>query len=199
MAQALENPPPLFFDQHGALLDAGSVYVGDPNSDPQSAPKTVYWDAALSIPASQPLRTRGGVIVNNGAPALIYMAEGDYSLRIRDADGNQVAYFPLILAASNSYQPLSSVLTALAALTTTAYGRSVLTVADAAALRTLAGIVASLPLTGGTVSGNIARASAGPHLYHTDGSLVSGRVLVTTAGAADPTSQDGDIWLELAP
>lgn len=40
-----------------------------------------------------------------------------------------------------SYQPLDSDLTAIAALTTTAYGRSLLEAASAAALRTLAGLV----------------------------------------------------------
>jgi hypothetical protein len=44
-------------------------------------------------------------------------------------------------ATANGAQPLDSELTALAALTTTAYGRSVLEAADAAALRTLTGLV----------------------------------------------------------
>jgi hypothetical protein len=40
-------------------------------------------------------------------------------------------------------QPLDSDLTAIAALTTTAFGRSLLTAADAAALRTLSGALAA--------------------------------------------------------
>jgi hypothetical protein len=48
--------------------------------------------------------------------------------------------FTLFIATSG-LQPLDSDLTAIAALTTTSYGRSVLTVADAAALRSLAGAV----------------------------------------------------------
>lgn len=43
-------------------------------------------------------------------------------------------------AAASSYQPLDSDLTAIAALTTTTFGRSVLTQADAAAARTLFGL-----------------------------------------------------------
>lgn len=198
--QRLAYPFPLFLDQHGALLDAGKVYVGTAAADPEVAPITVYWDAAGTIPASQPLRTRGGVVVNNGAPAVVFIPDGDYSQRVRDADGNLVSYAASVTAALGvSYQPQSATLDALSALTTTAFGRSLLTANDAAALRTLAGVVASLAQTGGTVSGNILRASAGPHLYHTDGSFTSGRVFVTAAGASDPTSQDGDIWIELAP
>lgn len=44
-------------------------------------------------------------------------------------------------AIDSGFQPLDADLTAIAALTTTSYGRSVLATADAAALRTLAGIV----------------------------------------------------------
>jgi hypothetical protein len=198
--QPLDNPPPLFFDQRGALLDAGSVYIGTVNEDPESAPVTVYWDSALTISATQPLRTRGGVIVNNGAPALVFISGSDYSMRVRDSGGNQVAYFPSVTAtASTSYQPLSAALTALAALALTTYGEGLLTLADAPSARTYLGIVASLPLTGGTVSGNIVRSGGGPHAYHTDSALTSGRIFHTTAGAADPTSTDGDIWLETAP
>lgn len=197
--QPLNYPPPLYFDQHGYLLDGGSVYFGEPDADPETSPIQVYWDSDLTIPASQPLQTRGGVVVNNGAPALYYANDGDYSLRVRDSDGNQVAYFPTANAAAGATsQPLSDVLTAIAALATTAYGRGFLTLADSTAAKTYLGLVATLALTGGTMSGNIVRASAGPHLYHMDGAMTSGRVMWTAAGAADPTSQDGDIWLELA-
>src|SRR5687767_14442459 len=44
------------------------------------------------------------------------------------------------VASLNSYQPLDSDLTAIAALTTTAYGRALLALADAAALRDTAGL-----------------------------------------------------------
>jgi hypothetical protein len=50
--------------------------------------------------------------------------------------------------------------------------------------------------TGDTMSGNLVRQSAGPHLYHVTAAFGSGRVFVTAAGAADPTSLAGDIWLE---
>jgi hypothetical protein len=46
------------------------------------------------------------------------------------------------------------------------------------------------------MSGNLVRAAPGPHLYHVTAAFGSGRVFVTAAGAADPTSLAGDIWLE---
>jgi hypothetical protein len=194
------NPFPLFFDEHGALVDAGQIYVGTSGADPQVSPIPVYWDSAFTIPAVQPLRTRSGVIVNNGAPAIAYVNADDYSERVLDADGNLVSYVPSAQAvAIASFQPLSDDLTAIDALATTSYGRSLLTAATAAAARALLGIVASLPLTGGTMTGNILRSGAGPHQYHVDGTFVSGRKFYTAAGAADPTSQVGDEWWQYSP
>lgn len=49
---------------------------------------------------------------------------------------------------------------------------------------------------GDTMTGNLLRSAAGPHLYHVTAAYTSGRVFVTAAGAADPTSIAGDIWIE---
>lgn len=198
--QRLENPFPLFFDEHGALVDAGYIYVGVADADPEVSPVDVFWDAALTIPAAQPLRTRGGIISNAGTPALVFMAVADYSLRVRDADGNLISYIPAASGGGGvSYQPLDADLTAIAAVGTAAFGRSLLAAVSAAAAKALLGIVNSLPSTGGTVTGNILRSGAGPHLYHKDGALVSGRVFLTVNTAPDPTSLNGDIWLKYAP
>ena len=48
------------------------------------------------------------------------------------------------------------------------------------------------------MTANLIRKDAGPHLYHVVTAYSSGRVFVTAAGAADPTSQPGDIWIQLA-
>lgn len=197
--QRIDNPFPLFLDQHGGLIDAGYIYIGTAGADPQVSPITVYWDAALSIPAAQPLRTRGGVIINNGSPALVYTGAADYSMRVRDADGNLVSYLSSASATGGAtYQPLDSDLTAIAALATTSFGRALLTQATAAAARAALGVINGLPLAGGTVTGNIVRSGAGPHQYHADGAFVSGRKFYTATGAADPTSQVGDEWWQYA-
>lgn len=201
--QRLVNPYPLFLDLRGALLDAGYVYIGEPGTDPEVAPITVYFDVDATIPADQPLRTRGAFIVNGMSPAFIWIEDDDYSIRVRDADGNEVYYASSIAAAGAAavvdYQPLSDTLTLLAELTTTAFGRSLLTTSNSTSARALLGIVASLPSAGGTVTGNIVRSGAGSHLYHNDPALTSGRFFITANGAADPTSLPGDVWIELAP
>lgn len=197
--QKLSNPHPIFLDARGALVDGGYIYIGIAGDDPETAPVSVYWDAAGTIPAVQPLRTSGGLIVNGASPAFVYVDADDFSIRVRDADASQVFYVSSAAGAEPpEFQPLDSDLTAIAALSTTAFGRSLLEAADATALRSLAGIGSYLALTGGTMSGNIVRSGAGPHLYHASGALGSGRVFVTDAAAADPTSLAGDVWIKLS-
>jgi len=48
------------------------------------------------------------------------------------------------------------------------------------------------------MTANLVRQGAGPHLYHTNASFSSGRLFVTASGAADPTSQPGDVWIQLS-
>lgn len=74
--------------------------------------------------------------------------------------GTGAANVPTITQADARYQPLDSDLTAIAALTTTSFGRSLLAAADAAALRTLAGVgtistqaASSVSITGGSITG----------------------------------------------
>lgn len=65
------------------------------------------------------------------------------------------------------------------------------TVVDGSALS------AFMPKAGGVFSGDITRNTRGAYLHHASASNLSGRVFVTSSGAADPTSQVGDIWIEL--
>lgn len=193
--QKLTNPVPLFLDARGALLDAGKIYVGVAGQDPEASPKPVYWDAGLSQVAAQPLRTLGGVIVNQETPAFVYMADGAFSLRVRDADDLLVSYISSVEGDIDAaaYQPLDSDLTAIAALATTAFGRSLLTLANAAALKAATGIADALPLAGGTVTGNIVRQGAGVHIYFTNPAMTGGRFTLSAPGASDVTSQPGDV------
>jgi hypothetical protein len=193
----LTNPTPLFLNARGSLLDAGFIYVGVASADPEDQPIQLYWDFERTIPAAQPLRTSGGRIVNGATPAFVFMAETDYSMRVRDADGNLISYVPTLFPEVEAFQPLDADLTAIAALTTTSFGRNLLTLANAGALKTATGIPDPLPAAGGIVTGNITRQSAGSHLYYVNSTYVSGRVY-GPENTTDPTSQPGDIWLKAA-
>ena len=82
------NPPfPLFTDADGQPLDDAYIYIGTANQNPVSNPITVYWDAALTITAAQPIRTSGGYPVYNGTPARFY-TNNDYSILLRDKNGS---------------------------------------------------------------------------------------------------------------
>lgn len=94
MTTSIVNPYPYYTDRDGDALDQGYVYIGVANQDPQSFPQATFWDQALTIPATQPLRTIAGYIVNvnaGNAPADVYCADS-YSIRIRDAQGVQAFY-----------------------------------------------------------------------------------------------------------
>ena len=189
------NPIPLFLDGRGALLDAGYIYIGEANLDPETSPIDCYWDAALSIPAAQPFRTLGGAIANGSNQGLVYFAEDDFSIRVRDADGNLVTYVASSLDAATApaYQPLDADLTAIAALTTTSFGRALLELTNTAALKAATGIPDCLPLTGGTMTGNIVRTGAGAFVYQADALMTGAREFgPDPSGTADATSQPGD-------
>jgi hypothetical protein len=194
------NPSPLYLDGRGALLDSGFVYVGVPAADPEIVGNrlALFWDKDKTVAAPQPLRTLGGVVVNGQNPAFVFLNEANYSMTIKDADGVLVQYIPSAMDTGDpvsSYQPLDSDLTAIAALATTAYGRSLLLLANQAALKSATGIPDCLPLTGGTMTGNILRGGAGGHAYHVNAAMQSGRIFLTPVASADPTSLPGDIWL----
>lgn len=200
MTQRIGNPLPFFLDRRGRPLTGGSVYLGEAGEDPELSPVAAFFDSEMELGATQPIRTIGGHLVNNGLPTFIYVDAVDYSLRVRDADGAEVFYTANAQLSATLYQPLDTDLTAIAALATTAFGRTVLTMANAAALRQHAGIVDSLPLTGGAMTGVITRQSGGAHLYFVDAAYSTGRVYVTANGADDPRADPSkDIWLEEEP
>ena len=83
----------VFFDGAGDPLDAGYVYIGLENQDAITATREVYWDPGFTIMASQPLRTSGGYIVNNGTPANVYVGSG-YSIIVKDKNLSTVYSAP---------------------------------------------------------------------------------------------------------
>lgn len=90
---ATASPYPQYFDTDGSPLNAGYLYFGAVSQNPETSPITVYWDAAGTQPAAQPIRTLNGYAARNGAPALIFAA-ADYSLSIKDSRGRLLAYAP---------------------------------------------------------------------------------------------------------
>lgn len=90
-ALAVLNPIPQFFDLDGMPLDDGFIYFGTVAQNPIIAPATVYWDAAATIPASQPIRTSNGFPMRSGTPAIIYSTT-DISMLVQNKSGSQIFY-----------------------------------------------------------------------------------------------------------
>ena len=86
----INAPYPYFTDVDGLPLENGAIYIGDANLDPRANPAIVYWDEALTIPASQPLRTSGGYVVYQGTPAKFYVNAVDYSIYVETRRGEFV-------------------------------------------------------------------------------------------------------------
>ena len=196
MSTRIDNPFPSFIDRRGRPLTGGSVYIGAPGADPEASPVDVFYNSALTDHAPTPIRVQGGFLVNGGFPASVYVAGNQYSMRVRDADGAEVFYNANASALADLFQPLDSDLSAIAALTTTAYGRALLAQANPESAREYLGVIDGLPKVGGTVTGAVKRGSAGAYVYMADAAYVDARVFVTASGAADPRTQLGDIWLE---
>ncbi len=87
----VESPFKTYTGIDGKALDQGYVYFGQPNQNPITSPVTVYWDAAGTQPATQPLRTVNGYIMRAGTPANVFY-DGEYSELVKDKKGRQVFY-----------------------------------------------------------------------------------------------------------
>ena len=99
-----------------------------------------------------------------------------------DPAGSAAAAQDAAIAAS---QPLDSDLTAIAALSTTSYGRAFLTLADAAAARAAAGLGNAATLNVGTSAGTVA---AGDDSRFTDRSFLPATIMVPAVVAPSATS-----------
>jgi hypothetical protein len=85
----IEPPFPAFAGLDGQPLDNGYINVGEVNLNPITNPITVYWDAAQTITAAQPIRTLAGYPVFMGTPTRFYVDE-DYSIQVKDKNGSVV-------------------------------------------------------------------------------------------------------------
>jgi hypothetical protein len=121
-AQAVANPFPPFLSG-GQPLSSGKIYLGQANQDPRTFPVSVYWDQALTIAAQQPLRTSGGYIYRNNAPAIPYV-DGEFSILVLDENDRQVFY----LASAGTDLVVSAFWETVLAETTAAGSRTALDV-----------------------------------------------------------------------
>lgn len=92
-ALSIQPTYPIFTDIDGQPLEDGFVWIGQANLDPQVNPINIFWDAALTIPAGQPIRTLGGYPSNSGTPARLYV-NSDYSIRVMNKNGSVVYSAP---------------------------------------------------------------------------------------------------------
>ena len=199
MSTQIGNPFPMFYDRRGRPLDGGSIYIGRVGLDPETNPLALFADIELTDAMAQPVRTIGGLMSRDGQTILPQIAEDQYSIRVRDSDGAEIFYLADANFAALSIQPLSNTLTAIAALVTTNFGRRLLEQGSAAGLRAYANIPDALPLSGGTMTGDIKRSGAGGFAFAADPAIPRVRFFFTEAGADDPRTQDGDVWLEALP
>jgi hypothetical protein len=84
MSSSIVSPFPFFTDTTGAPLEGGYIYIGQSNLNPETAPVNVFWDAALTIPAANPVRTVGGYPSRQGTPSRFYSATDTYSITVRN-------------------------------------------------------------------------------------------------------------------
>lgn len=93
-AFSVHEPFPQFHDRDGQPLDGGFVFIGTAGLDAQANQVPVYFDAALTIPAPQPIQTHGGFAANGATPTPIYVDANDYSIKVLDANGALVIAYP---------------------------------------------------------------------------------------------------------
>jgi hypothetical protein len=85
MSSSIVSPFPVFNDLDGTPLENGYIYIGASNLNPETSPVNVYWDAARTIPAPQPIRTIGGFPSRNGSPSNVYVEADTYSITVRNS------------------------------------------------------------------------------------------------------------------
>lgn len=92
-ALSIQPTFPIFTETDGQPLENGYIWIGTANLDPQVNPINVYWDAALTISAPQPIRTINGYPSRNGTPGRLYV-NSDYSIRVMNKNGSTVYSAP---------------------------------------------------------------------------------------------------------
>jgi len=82
-------PYPAFAGADGQPLEDGYIWIGTAGLPPIGNAINVYWDAAQTLAAAQPIRTQGGYPVNSGTPSRLFVGS-DYSIQVQDKNGSVV-------------------------------------------------------------------------------------------------------------
>jgi hypothetical protein len=90
MTSKVIAPFEIYPDIDGEPLEAGYIYIGTAGLDPETSPINIYYDINLQVSATQPLRTIGGIISQNGNPANIFISGDAYSITVRNKNGSLV-------------------------------------------------------------------------------------------------------------
>lgn len=88
-ALSVQPPYPAFAGADGLPLENGYIWIGTANLNPQVNQIAVYWDAALTVSAVQPIRTLNGYPVYQGTPSRFYVGS-DYSIQALDSNGSVI-------------------------------------------------------------------------------------------------------------
>ena len=89
-AQSIAPAFTTFQNIDGQPLEGGMIYIGTAGLAAATNQITVYWDAALTQTATQPIRTTGGYPMNSGTPGVIYTGADDFSIAINDKNNSTV-------------------------------------------------------------------------------------------------------------
>jgi len=84
MSNRVSTPFPIYSDTDGTPLDAGFIFIGQKGKNPIASPIAIFYDAAMTMPAENPLRTRNGYVVRNGAPREVFTADPIVSILVQN-------------------------------------------------------------------------------------------------------------------
>jgi hypothetical protein len=140
------NPTPIFANDLAALEGLGSTgFAARTATDTWAQRSIAVSGSGLSISNGNGVGGNPTISLADDVAAIEALSPSNDDIIQRKAgawSNRTIAQLLTDLAAAGTtFQPLDSDLTAIAALSTTSFGRSVLTQADASALRTLAGLV----------------------------------------------------------
>lgn len=90
MSNVFIPPQQIFADIDGSPLNEGFIFVGESTKEPTLFPVNVYWDAAKTQLATQPIRTKNGYIVNNGNKASLFIEAHTCSVLVQNRNQTEI-------------------------------------------------------------------------------------------------------------